>query len=41
MKYGLKKGLILMEDEAETMKITGGTIEVLPLWYWLVMDEPT
>jgi predicted AAA+ superfamily ATPase len=36
--YNLKDGFILTEDEADTIKNSGKTITVLPVWYWLLFE---
>jgi len=38
VKYRLKEGLILTEDEHDSFKIEGKTIRVLPIWYWLIRE---
>ncbi len=35
-EYRLKEGLILTEDDFETLKTAHAAIQVLPLWYWLL-----
>ena len=35
-EYNLGKGLILTEDETDTIKTGGKTINVLPVWHWLL-----
>ena len=34
--HKLNKGLILTEDENDTIKHGKTTIEILPIWYWLI-----
>ena len=34
--YGLNKGIILTEDQEETLKENGVEIKVLPVWKWLL-----
>lgn len=34
--HKLKEGLILTEDENDKIKIGKSTIEILPIWYWLI-----
>jgi len=38
-KFKLKKGLILTEDSKKTIKKQGKTIEVKPVWYWLLKQN--
>jgi len=38
-KYKLKEGLILTENEYDSIKIEGKRIKVLPLWHWLLVDQ--
>lgn len=35
-RYKLKSGLVLTENETDTIKIENRTIKILPLWYWLL-----
>ncbi|MEW6417783.1 MAG: ATP-binding protein [Nitrospirota bacterium] len=35
-EFGLKRGIILTHNEFDTKKIDGKTIEVMPVWYWLL-----
>lgn len=37
-EYKLKEGLILTENEADTIKANGKTIKILPVWYWLLFS---
>lgn len=37
-EHSLKEGIILTEDESETVKLDGATVKVLPLWYWLLLS---
>jgi predicted AAA+ superfamily ATPase len=31
-----KTGLILTEDEHDSIEIKGASIQVMPVWYWLL-----
>lgn len=35
-QHRLKQGLILTDDHHKTIKISGVTIKILPVWYWLL-----
>lgn len=35
-EFGLDKGMILTREELGTVKTDGGTIEVMPVWWWLL-----
>ncbi|MFC1522034.1 ATP-binding protein [Elusimicrobiota bacterium] len=35
-QYQLRNGLILTEDEYETVKVANKTIRILPIWFWLL-----
>lgn len=37
--HGLKKGLILTDDENDKIKVGKSTIEILPIWYWLINGD--
>jgi len=34
--FDLEKGLMLTEDSHDTIRKDGKTIEVKPVWYWLL-----
>lgn len=38
LKFKLKEGVILTEDESETLKLKNLTIKIMPLWYWLLLS---
>ena len=38
-QLNLKQGLILTEDEYEVLEENGYTIEILPIWYWLLRQN--
>lgn len=38
-RYPLKEGIILTEDDSETLKMERHEIRVLPIWYWLLNME--
>ena len=38
-KLKVKRGLILTEDEHETIKSNYCTIQILPIWYWLLKNR--
>lgn len=38
-QYKLKQGLILTEDEHDSLKVKSLVIKVLPLWYWLLTQS--
>lgn len=38
-EHKLKEGLIITDDEYDTIKIDKVTIKILPLWYWLIVSE--
>lgn len=35
-EFGLDRGMILTREEFDTEKTDGGTIEVMPVWWWLL-----
>lgn len=35
-RYDIKKMLIITKDESETIEVEGHTIEVVPIWRWLL-----
>ena len=37
--YKLKEGLIITEDEEDSVKISGQTIKILPVWKWLLIHS--
>lgn len=38
-EFGLERGFILTHEEFDTVKLDGKTIEVMPVWWWLLADS--
>jgi predicted AAA+ superfamily ATPase len=39
LQYDLNNGLIITEDEEEIIKINALTIQVIPVWKWLLGER--
>ncbi len=38
-EFYLEKGLILTHEEFQTVNLNGKTIEIMPVWYWLLREN--
>ncbi|WP_298266426.1 hypothetical protein [Geobacter sp.] len=36
-EFGLERGVILTREEFDTVKANGRTVEVMPIWWWLLL----